>query len=385
MDNILEIYTLGKFKVEYKGKILSPKEKFNSKPWLFFKYLITGKEKNLHSEVISNDLWPKKNIKKPKHAITNLVYRLRKQLNLFNNEESDQYIINSNGNCFFNQDANYWLDIEEFIAMSKKAAKLKKNNPAQAIPLYKEALNLYQGDYLPEIPYQEWVIPYRNNYHWLFVEKVLEFINLLKKYERYREIESIAEKALNIESYEEELHSNYLDALIKLGEHAHARSHYNYANNLFSENLDISKSPKLNNIFTENNKKNNNFINDIQGELKNRNNIKGAFSCKNDIFRMIYELEERRNERRDKPVFISYLKFENENILKQNDYIVENIIEKELRKGDVITRWDFDKYLMLLKDMSRADVNKVIKRLKEEIKEELKINKEDIRYNFDSI
>jgi len=384
MENKIEIYTLGEFKVKYNDEIISPKEKVNSKPWLFFKYLITEKEKNLHPEVISSDLWPKKKIKNPKHSITNLVYRLRKKFKLSNIKDSNKYIINSNGSCFFNTESNYWLDIEEFLELSQKASRIKRNKPTQAIPLFKESLNLYNGDYLPEIPYQEWVIPHRNNYHWLFVETVIEYIKLLKKYDRYREITTIAEKALNIESYEEELHINYLDALLKLGENAHARSHYTYANELFNDNLDISNLPKLQSFFETNNNSNN-FITDIQKELKDRNNIKGAFTCKNDIFRMIYELEERRTERTDKPVFLSYLKFEKEEILKKNDYIIENIIESELRKGDVITRWDYDKYLMLLMDMSRTDVSKVIKRLKKEIKEEIKIKNEDIKYGFDYI
>lgn len=384
MENKIEIYTLGKFKVKYNGKVISPKEKVNSKPWLFFKYLITKKEKNLHSEVISNDLWPKKQIKNPKHAITNLVYRLRKKINKFKNKKDENYIINSNGTCFFNQESNYWLDIEQFIELSKKAESIKGFHQEQAISLYKKAINLYKGDYLPELPYQEWVIPHRNNYHWLFVEMVIEYIKLLKKYDRYREIAATAEKALNIESYDEELHIHYLNALLKLGENAHARSHYTYADQLFNKNLDISNLPKLKSFYESNNN-NNNFITDIQKKLQDRNNIKGAFTCKNDIFRLIYELEERRTERNNKPVFISYLQFANEEVLKQNDYIIENIIERQLRKGDVITRWDYDKYLMLLIDMSRADVSKVINRLKEEIKEEIEIENEEIKYGFDYI
>lgn len=383
MDNELEIYTLGNFKVEKDGNILSPKEKINSKPWLLLKYLITERDKNIHSEVISSNLWPKKIIKNPKHSITNLVYRLRKKFNSSKVKTGTNYIINSNGTCFFNKDSNYWLDVEEFLELTKQAKRLKETNPQKAISVYKEALDLYKGDFLPEIPYEDWVIPYRNNYHWLFVETVIEYTKLLKKYDRYQEIEKICEKALDIEAYEEELHLIYLESLLKLNEHAHARSHYEYADNLFNEELDISSLPQLEAFKNEKIQKSS--IDRIKKELKDRNNIKGAFICRNHIFRMIYELEERRAERLNKPIFLSYLKIKEQNKIKRYDYLIENILEKELRKGDVVTRWDNDKYLMLLLDMAKEDVIKVIKRLREEISKEINILREQINFDYKAI
>jgi len=385
MDGKLKVYTLGEFKVEYEGELISPKEQINSKPWLFFKYLITERDKNLHSEVISSDLWPKKEIKNPKHSITNLVYRLRKKLRFIEEDKKTNYIINANGSCFFNKDSNYWLDIDEFIELSKKADRIKDREPKKAIALYQKAIDLYKGDYLPEIPYQDWVIPHRNNYHWNFVETVLEYIELLKQEGKLEKVIPVCTDALDKEFYEEELHIHYLDALLKLGEHAHARSHYEYAKEFLNNNLDISNLPELQFLEEKNHKSNNKAIDKIQKQLKNRNNIKGAFTCKSDIFRMIYELEERRNERYNKPVFVSYLKFKNNNILEKNDYVIENILKKELRKGDVITRWDDNKYLMLLLDMSKSDVIRVLNRVISSIQDSLKIAKETIKYNYKTI
>ncbi|MDZ7671219.1 MAG: winged helix-turn-helix domain-containing protein, partial [Halanaerobiales bacterium] len=161
MENELKIFTLGNFKVMNNDKVISEKRNINDKPWLLFKYLITEKDKIMHAEVISSDIWPNDNIKSPKHSITNLVYRLRKR---FKNKK-DSFVINTNGRCYFNDNTNYWLDVEEFINLTKKAKYLKRNKPMEALKTYKKALVLYKGDYLTEIPYQEWVIPHRNNYH----------------------------------------------------------------------------------------------------------------------------------------------------------------------------------------------------------------------------
>jgi len=379
MENELKIFTLGKFKVKNDDQVITEKRSINDKPWMLFKYLITEKDRIKHAEVISNDLWPDDDIKSPKHSITNLVYRLRKRFK--NCDES--YVVNTKGRCYFNDKTNYWLDIEEFIKLTKKAKHLKRKNKIDAIKNYKKAFDLYNGDFLIEIPYQEWVIPHRNNYHWHFVESVLEYIELLKEEDRYEEITKICEKAIEIEPYEEELHIAYLEALLKLGENAHARSHYKYANDLFNNDLDITSIPKLENFYK--NKLDSNPLTRIKKSLKERNHIKGAFICKNDIFRMIYELEERRAERNNRPIYLSYIKFLNINDLKRYDFRIEKILEKTLRKGDIITRWDSDKYLILLVDIDQKSARVVLDRIKEEINKETNIDKNKLKYDFESI
>lgn len=379
MEKGLKIFTLGNFKVKNDNQIITDKRNINDKPWMLFKYLLTEKDKIMHAEVISSDLWPDDNIKSPKHSITNLVYRLRKRFN----DIQESYVINTKGRCYFNDNTNYWLDIEEFMKLTKKAKYIKRKNKIEAIKTYKKAFDLYNGDFLIEIPYQEWVIPHRNNYHWHFVESVIDYIELLKKEGWYEEITKICEKAVEIEPYEEELHIAYLDALLKLGENAHARSHYKYANDLFNNNLDITSIPKLETFYKNN--LDSNPLKRIKNSLKERNHIKGAFICKNDIFRMIYELEERRAERNNNHIFLSYLKFLNVNDLKRYDYRIEKLLEKTLRKGDIITRWDTDKYLILLVDIEQNNARIVLDRIIDQISKETKIENNNVKYDFESI
>jgi len=381
MDQPLEIYTLGEFKVKSNGKILSPQNRLNEKPWLLFKYLITERGKNIHPEVIIDELWPDQKIKNPKHTITNLVYRLRKNLN--SKEKDCQYIINCQGRCFFNKDSDYWLDIEEFINLCKKANLVSKNKSEEAFQYYDQALNLYNGDYLPEIPYYDWVIPSRNNYHWYYIEHVVEYLKLLRKHERYEKIIEECEKSFNIELLEEEIHTIYISSLLELGKTGHARSHYRFANELFNKNLDLNKMPNLEDIYHK--EKDNNYLNVIKEKLEERDNFRGAFICSNDIFRMIYKLEKRRSERNNKPIYISYIKFKNKNLIENNIYQIESILKEELRKGDIVTRWDEDQYLMLLLDLDTQNASKVIKRVSEIIISEMRLKKEDLKIDFQTV
>ena len=381
MDNPIEIYTLGEFKVKSNGEILSPQDRLNDKPWLLFKYLITERGKNLHPEAITNELWPDQDFKNPKHTITNLVYRLRKNLN--SKESSCQYIVNCQSRCYFNKEATYWLDIEEFINLCKKANLVSGNKPLAAMKFYEQAVNMYNGDYLPEIPYHDWVIPSRNNYHWYFVENVIDYLKLLKEYERYEKIIEVCEKSFNIEPLEEEIHTAYMEAMLNLGKTGHARSHYKYATELFNKNLDVTSMPKLEELYK--NKANQNYLNVIQDKLNERDNIKGAFICKTDIFRMIYKLEKRRAERSNKPIILASVRFGNKDVLEDNIYYIEKILERELRKGDIITRWDEDQYLMLLLDISKPNVSNVLKRLSDILCREIGIEESSLQLEFQNV
>ena len=381
MDEPLRIYTLGEFKVKCNGNLLSPHNRSNDKPWLLFKYLITERGKNIHPEIIMNNLWPDQNIKNPTHTVTNLVYRLRKNLN--SKEKDCQYIINCQGRCFFNKESEYWLDIEEFINLCKKANLVSKEKPIEAFEYYEQAFNMYNGDYLPEIPYYDWVIPSRNNYHWYYIENVIEYIKLLKEYDRHEKIIEVCEKSFNIEPLEEEIHTIYMSSLLELGKIGHARSHYKYAKELFNKNLDLSNMPKLEELYNKNFDKN--YLNIIQDKLNERDNIRGAFICSNDIFRMIYKLEKRRAERNNKSIFLAYIKFDNQNFINNNIYYIEKTLETELRKGDIITKWDKDQYLMLLLELTKSNASKVLKRVCDSICSETGIDEKELQINFQNV
>lgn len=385
MEEPLKIYTLGEFKVKYKGELLNPQERTNDKPWLLFKYLITERGKNIHPEIIINELWPDQEFKDPKHTITNLVYRLRKNL-LVDGKNEAPFIINCRGRCTFNKDSNYWLDIEEFTDLCKRANIVNEEEPDKSILYYEKAFNMYKGDYLPEIPYHDWVIPSRNNYHWFFVESVIGYINELKKMERFEEIMKICERSFEIELLEEEIHLAYIEALLNKGKNGHAKHHYKYAKELLNNSLDVGHIPKLEELYKHDFKVDKtNYLNKIKDNLEEKENVNGAFSCSSDIFRMVYKLEKRKAERNNKPLFIAYVKFNSKSKLEKNIYYIESIIKKKLRKGDIITRWDSNQYLLLLSDINKQNIINVLERIYENLNEELEFQKEDIELDYQTV
>ena len=71
--------------------------------------------------------------------------------------------------------------MEEFEKCIKTGQQLKSNHqPTAAIAEYEIAVNLYQGDYLAEDPYEEWTVLDRERFEsliWILLTASVKFIS----------------------------------------------------------------------------------------------------------------------------------------------------------------------------------------------------------------
>jgi two-component SAPR family response regulator len=178
----LEIYTLGRFMLKKKDKLLSGAISRSYRLWELFKYLLTYRGKGVLPEIALEKLWPEQDYVDPKRTFRNSIYRLRhlltKEFPLGSNAE---YIIFSHGCYRWNPDLNYWLDSEEFESLVQKGRQMFSTAPLEAVEVYKKAIFLYRGEHSPEICYSEWVLPVRIYYRRLYLQSLSELLKILAK------------------------------------------------------------------------------------------------------------------------------------------------------------------------------------------------------------
>ena len=178
-ENVLKIYTLGRFLVKRGDTVLSDQSHRSYRLWELFQYLVTNRNKSFLPESIAENLWPDNDYSEPRQAVRTQICRLRK---LLKDEEDDSEYISFVQGCYqWNNKQKIWLDVDEFERLYHLAKAKEDDNYLQAIELYYEAVSLYQGEYLPGAMFNEWVIPVRNYYRNLFLQCVVDFANLLKK------------------------------------------------------------------------------------------------------------------------------------------------------------------------------------------------------------
>lgn len=373
-NNCLFIYTLGQFQVFKGDRLLSDTSK-SCRLWELFKFLITNREKVILPESVLEALWPDQSYVNPKHALRSLIYRLRQLLQDGAAISGDDCVITfSQGYYKFNARASgYWLDTEVFESLCQIARDCMDSDPEKAIGCLQEALVLYKGEYLPECSYQDWAVQVRYYYHRLFIRAALDLSQLLFNAGRYQDVVHVCEKTFLTEPFEEELHVRYMHALLKLGQHKHARVHYENITAALYRELGIKPSRDMRDIYKLSRPDRENLqldIHTVQDTLLEKRDTDGAFCCTADDFYHIYNLERRRIERSGQGVYIAVL-----TVTKPGgDYTPLSAAQKEImtrlqhslqegfRKGDVVARWNDTQFVMLLPVNSQGLAEKVLTR-----------------------
>lgn len=275
------------------------------------------------------------------------------------------------------------------------ADSIKNTDSKQAIQKYTEALRLYRGQYLIENPYSEWIYPIRNRYHRLFIQAVLNLMELLQAQKRYSEIVEMYETTVINEPYEEGIHIYFLEALIELKQLKNALSHYNYITGRMYREFSVEPTPALRNVYRRiTADRDGNRITDLLflgRNLSEDDKMEGALYCELDYFRAIYNLEKRKSLRSENTKFLGLVSIimNEANISKQDrEQAVENLkllLINSLRKGDVFCRWNPFQMLLLLTNLTEANLLLIEKRIQKRFKNAVDPKKFTIKIDFQPI
>lgn len=368
-DNVLMIYTLGRFMVKRGETVLSDQSHRSYRLWELFQYLVTNRNKSFLPESIAENLWPDNTYSEPRQAVRTQICRLRKLLK--DRDDNSEYITFVQGCYQWNNKQKIWIDADEFEHLYRLARIKENDNYLQAIELYRDALALYQGEYLPGSMFNEWVVPIRNYYRNLFLQCVLDFAALLQKHGRHAEIADLCEKAVLIEPYEEELHTKFMEALLAAGKVKQARVHYEYITSLLYREFGVKPSQEMLNVYKRIQAKSIAESPEIAALQEDMTEEKtdGAFICSRDVFRSIYKLERRRSERTKQAVYfgsIAPVAGGKQGLRRNRGKVMddlENVLVKSLHRGDVVTRWDDSQFALILPGVDEQQAQSVMERI----------------------
>jgi len=279
-------------------------------------------------------------------------------------------LIFANGYYKWNEQLSIDVDTDKFEYYIKSGDALKTNSPKLALESYKEALSLYNGDYLPDCYDQHWIFSIRNHYRRLFLRTVINTVDLLKAERTYDDIIQLCQKAIQIDIYEEPFHLNLMEALMHKGQQKQALEHYEYITGFYYHEMGLKPSGEMRNLY----KKLLQTHAPIESEsslyeaLESDVTLDNAFYCDSGVFKSIYELERRRSQRSGASFSIGVLNVtpiknysESQEALRI-DYLKQHLMEK-LRKGDTFTLWSESQFVVLLPGVDSELMEKVLKRI----------------------
>lgn len=354
-DEILKVYMLGRFAFEYDGKIVLEDEGRTRKVWMLLGYLLANHNRKLGPHELPELLCSDEKSSDPSRTIKNLVYRLRCML-----EEKlkphENYIQQKGGIYGWNNDIPCVIDTEVFMEKFQKASRTA--NQEQATALYLEAIDMYQGDFVPHATYDEWAANLTTYYRRVFSECINEVYKTAKSNGNYIMLIPICEKAINIDGYDENIYKIYIESLIAAERHKDAMIAYETITKKLYDDLGVNPSPELRGLYREIVKTLKSVETDIQAikeDLNESGEAKTTYFCEYEVFKDIYRFIARVVSRTGDSIFIMLFTLtDNNEDMPPKEHLAEsmeslkNSIGSTLRKSDLFARYSHSQFVVML-------------------------------------
>ena len=165
---------------------------------------------------------------------------LRTALSALRKEIGEEFIVTDRETVQLNPDFPLWVDVYE----AEKQAKDTFSSNSQAVV----NPDLYRGDLLQDF-YDDWVLEEREHYRSLFVNRLLQFAQLLRTNGDYTRVISVAQKIISIDSVNERAYQDLIFCYGVLGDRSAALKSYEECAFQLQEKLGVQPSDETNTLF----------------------------------------------------------------------------------------------------------------------------------------
>ena len=354
---------MGQFLIEANGTKHDTILDRNRRGAALLQYLILEEGNPISIQRLKRELWPATRSDNPESALKTTISRLRTMLDSISPGFS-QCIVSKRGTYSWQENGDIRVDVSEI----KELLKQLSDNPSDADKI-DQLLELYQGDL-----YQTGdVLSVTTMSNWLhneFLNAIYRYIEVLKKEEDYERICAVCRKAAKVDPLDDQLHIELMQSLVRLNRADEARKEYQQLKRHCKKMLDDDVSEAVQESYedvVENSKVLRINIDAIHDELIEEEEAqKGPHFCDYEGFKVIYNIYMRNLERLGSTMFLALIMLEEQASSAKRESCmagIHEILNSNMRKGDIITRFSENMYAMLLPTVNYGTGKMVMERI----------------------
>lgn len=227
----LRVRTLGVETIERDGARIPTSEwRANAARELFLYLLFFGPETR---ERISLAFWPDSSLKRVRSNFHTTLYRSRQAL-------GENVIMFVDELYQINPDIDLWCDAHELQTLTRQARLLPPRD-ARTEDLWRRAVDLYRGDFLPSFD-PNWAIPLRESLREAYIEALIGLGECARARNDLPNAVHAYKRALEEEPYREDIHRSIMSCYAQMGERKLILGHLQSLEELLQEELGVEPS-----------------------------------------------------------------------------------------------------------------------------------------------
>lgn len=354
MAKKLCVKMFGVFSASYGDTVLTFGRQTDSKFSQLFQLLMTRPGQGFSKKSIAEILYGRAEVENANASLNNTIFRLRKYL-----KESPlppgEYLTLDNGVLRFSGEVEVESDTWSFACAAQELER--ERDRRKRMDICSRACELYQGEFLPHLSNELWVIEQSKAYHEMYSRILNELLHAFKEEGDCRSIEDLAARAAEIypgEGWE----SWQIESLIALGRYKEAEQVYQAAAAYVQEIggfLSKEQQVKFNKMGAWIQRPEG-TAEDIRKCLMERKPWEGAYSCMlpgfSDCFRMLKRVTARGGAVHFCLLLCTILDpgghpANDPDYCKSRGEKLRASFQEYLRKGDIYTKYSDNQYLLL--------------------------------------
>lgn len=374
----LEILTFGSFDILIDGESLLTEFGKSQKALSLLKYFISNKGKKIPVNRIIESNFKLYDYTDYNNALRSQVHRLRNILKKINKQLGQDILVLDfvAGNYIFHMNDDYILDVEIFEQHVKHLTSVSLNeiNELELNNDFKKALGLYRGEYIEGTDFFDWIFPLRSYYKRQYLLLFSQYVTYLLEVARYNDIIEECELALSINFFDEIIHEYLLEALYREDKDNQAINHYNYVTSRFYTQMNMKPSEKMKELYQKIQKRESSDygtdLYSLERSIRLSEKSEGVFFCDKDFFINLYRLEIRKTERDKSKTMVGLVTISAYDLRditeEESEKIVADIgkiVDKYMRKYDVITKVNKNQFAFMMFDSSEEMIKRINQRM----------------------
>jgi len=358
-------------------------DEYSKEALTLIQYLLAFSGRTITGEELIT-LWPSSSkFSNPRSFLMYNLVRARDILKKVGIPRSDELILSVDGGYMWNPDRETVVDIREFDNLARTA--LSTDDVDERISLAMRAIDLYTGNFLPELLFEVWTLPLAAYYKNTYAELCSDTVERLWEADRWSEIVSLSEHALEFIPDCEKLSIYYIRSLTALDMPINALKHYDRIKTALLNKLGVSPSEELKIARAE-------AASKLTGRRVDADEIKnalvessysgGTFYCDYNVFRNLVRIQARDILRSGKATQLVVAGFADEDNTRSSDVKrLESILALNLRTGDSFTRYNSRQFLVMLPGADEESAKIVTVRLRAAFSKKYPLSKTELVFD----